>query len=145
MISLYNFFPLINTYIFLITNILFIKQITEPTHGSRPDSAASGPGLPLGITEETRPSLTLHRTSVAAAWGGITGHTPPTKETTNSPSLQHQAASVTRRYCTFFGICKAVLGSRCAYIFSKVFLLDLLVDLFSIPLCNNCIFFLYWY
>lgn len=69
----------------------------EPTHGSRPDSAASGPGLPLGITEETRPSLTLHRTSVAAAWGGITGHTPPTKETTNSPSLQHQAASVTRR------------------------------------------------
>ncbi|XP_069996231.1 A-kinase anchor protein 9 isoform X5 [Penaeus vannamei] len=69
----------------------------EPTHGSRPDSAASGPGLPLGITEETRPSLTLHRTSVAAAWGGITGHTPPTKETTNSPILQHQAASVTRR------------------------------------------------
>ncbi|XP_063585135.1 A-kinase anchor protein 9-like isoform X2 [Penaeus indicus] len=67
----------------------------EPTHGSRPDSAASGPGLPLRFTDETRVSLTFNRTS--AACGGITGHTPPTKETTSSPSLQHQAASVTRR------------------------------------------------
>ncbi|XP_042875039.1 A-kinase anchor protein 9-like isoform X4 [Penaeus japonicus] len=71
----------------------------EPTHGSRPDSAASGPAIALGIAEEPRVPLTLNRTLVgtAATWGGITGHTPPTKETTNSPSLQHQGTSVTRR------------------------------------------------